>query len=219
MSLSHEPVRQLINAKFVSVWVNIKDDPAAGSSVRHPTTDQARDMARGLGEHNTQLLMLTPDGAIVNALAGYIGPADLLEELKFALAQLETLAKTPERDRRRVLARTHLKFADRLAKRPPATPEERFFGQVKTIGPSRGVADHRFVARCPLLPVKSFSTALMVGNAKSAFVSQVNGDPAQLNEMLRQLPSFGQPPGASPARDLLEKLVPQPSGTGAPRTP
>jgi hypothetical protein len=187
VSLSQDSVRQLIKERFVAAWINIKDDPAAGSSVRHPTTAQAADMARGLGEHNTQLLVLTPDGKIVDALAGHIGPKDLLEELKFGLTQLDALRKTSAANRSNVLARAHQQFADELAKRTP-TPVEQFIGQVKAVGPLRGVADHRFVARHPLLPVQSFTTALMVGNAKSAFVAEVNGDPAMLNRLLPQLP-------------------------------
>ncbi len=205
MSLSQDSVKQLVNDRFVAAWVNIKDDPAAGSSVRHPAGDKAADMARGLGEHNTQLLVLTPDGKIVNALAGYVGPADLLEELKFSLTQLETLRKTPEAQRSRVLAQAHKKFADEVAKRSPSGMEK-VIGQLKTVGPQRAAADHRFVAEHPLLPVQSFTTALMVGNAKSAFVAEVNGDPALLNGLLPQLPATA--PGTNP-RQLLDKLLPQ----------
>jgi hypothetical protein len=182
VSLSNEEVRQLLNDKFVCLWMNIKDDPAAGSSLAHPPTDQAKDMLRGLGEHNNQILMTTPDGKIINALAGYIGPEDLVEEIQFAVTNLAGLSKGSEAAKKTALAKTHRKFADELDKRQ--APEHlrsmaEVFGKVKRVGPQRGADDHRFTAQYALLPVKSFTTALMVGNGSSSFSSAVNGTPTE----------------------------------------
>ncbi len=218
MSLSHDSVKSLLNDRFISAWVNIEDDPAAGTSVRHPAEDQARHMARGLGEHNVQVLVLTPEGKIVNALAGYVGPADLLEELKFSLALLEALQKASRENHPRVLARAHREFADEVAKRTP-TAEERFFGTVKAVGPLRAAADHRFMAEHPLLPVGSFTTALMVGNARSAFVSQVSGDPAALDGLLPLLPSAGQGPNPPDLHQRLEQMIRRLDRPAPPRKP
>jgi len=162
--------------------MNIKDDPAAGSSLAHPPTDQAKDMLRGLGEHNNQILMTTPDGKIINALAGYIGPGDLVEEIQFAVVRLGALGKGSEASKKTMLAKAHWQFAEELDKRQ--APEHlrsaaEFFGKVKRVGPKRGVDDHQFVAQYPLLSVKSFTAALMVGNGSSSFASAVNGTPTE----------------------------------------
>jgi hypothetical protein len=181
VSLSNDEVRQTLNDKFVCVWMNIKDDPASGSSFAHPPTDQAADLLRGVGEHNNQILMLTPDGKIINALAGYIGAEDLLEELRFGISTLSELPKGTEAARKKALAKAHTAFAEQLDKRQSDRAfqlQEEVFSKVMLVGAKRGAEDHRFVAKYPLLPVKSFTTALMVGNAKTSFVSTVNGTPA-----------------------------------------
>jgi hypothetical protein len=194
VSLSNAAVKRLLEDSFVCTWVNIAADPAAGSSHPHPCTDRARDMARGLGEHNMQTLILTPDGRLLSALAGYIGPADLHEELKFALSLWEKVRKTPALGRPKVVETAHAAFARQLAQRKGRTGlvgwEERFFGQLKAVGNKRAVADHQFSAKHPLLGADRFTTALMVGNAKSAFVSQTSGTPADLDA----LDLFPKPP-------------------------
>ena len=178
VSLSDAHVRELLSEKFVCVWANIAGDPAAGSSHAHPCTDQARDMARGLGEHNTQTLILTPDGRLLSALAGYIGPPDLAEELSFGLALWEAVRHAPADAQAELLARAHMDRAKDFAGRNERTgsvgAEEQFFGTMWTVGNRRGVADHQFSAAHPLLPADRFTTGLMVGNAQSWFVSETN---------------------------------------------
>jgi hypothetical protein len=89
---------------------------------------------------------------------------------------------------------------------------------VKAVGPLRAAADHRFMAQHPLLPVGSFTTALMVGNARSAFVSQVNGDPAALDALLPLLPAD---PGTAPPdlNRMLEQMIRRPARPASPRKP
>jgi hypothetical protein len=204
VSLSHPDVRKLLSEEFVCTWSNIAADPAAGASHPHACADQARDMARGLGEHNTQTLILTPDGRLLTALAGYIGPADLLEELKMATSLWKKIANAPEASARRSLEQAHSAFAGEVLRRKGRDglvgQEEQFFGQLKEVGNKRVAADHRFSAAHPLMPAENFTTALLVGNAKSAFVSQVagNGTPAIANS-------------ASGAPGILS-LLDQPSG-------
>src|SRR5215467_11706052 len=98
VSLSDARVKELLADKFVCAWINIADDPAVGASHPHACTDQARELARGLGEHNTQTLILTPDGRLLSALAGFVGPADLAEELGFAFALWDTVRQAPADD-------------------------------------------------------------------------------------------------------------------------
>jgi hypothetical protein len=195
VSLSDKRVRRILNEKFVCAWLNIKDEASAGSSFAHKPSDPAPGLLRGNGEHNNQILLLTPDGRILGALAGYIGPDDLLEELKFGLTTLASLPKAPEEKRKEVLAKAHRKFAKQLEARKPtgqlAEVEERMQKQIAklqqampqvsgmniglTIGSKRGVEDHRFVMEHPLLPVDSFQTEMLVGNARTFFGSSVNG--------------------------------------------
>src|SRR5262245_12439465 len=179
VSLSNIDVRTLLADRFVCTWTNIASDPAAGTSHPHSCTDPARDMARGLGEHNTQTLILTADGRLLSAVAGYVGPADLLEELKFALSLVEKTRKEPSDRGRSIVEQAHSTFARELAGRAPRRDEvgreEEFFGQVKDVGLKRAIADHQFSAKNALLPVEKFTTERMVGNARSSFVAQTSG--------------------------------------------
>jgi len=179
VSLSNVDVRTLLADQFVCTWTNIAADPAAGTSHPHACSDPARDMARGLGEHNTQTLILTPDGRLLSALAGYVGPADLLEELKFARSLAEKVKKEPSDRARSVVEKAHSTFTRDLAGRSPrggeVGREEEFFGQLKDVGLKRAVADHQFSAKSAFLPVEKFSTERMVGNARSSFVAQTSG--------------------------------------------
>jgi hypothetical protein len=184
VSLSNADVRKLLAEKFVCTWTNIAADPAAGASHPHACTDPARDMARGLGEHNTQTLILTPDGRLLTALAGYVGPDDLLEELKMAASLWEKVRSEPAARGKQLLERDHAAFARELSERKPrgglVGREEAFFGQLKEVGSKRGAADHLYSAKNALLPAEKFTTAGMVGNAKSSFVSQTRGSGVNL---------------------------------------
>jgi hypothetical protein len=175
VSLSDAHVNELLTDQFVCAWVNIADDPAAGSSHPHSCTDQARELARGLGEHNTQTLILTPDGRLLSALAGYIGPSDLAEELHFGLALWEVVRQAPPDEQAQAVKQAHTDrakvFAQRKEGSGPVGAEEQFFGGMWTVGNKRGVADHQFSAAHPLLAADRFSTGLMVGNAQSWFVA------------------------------------------------
>jgi hypothetical protein len=178
VSLSDAVVKELLTEKFVCAWVNVANDPAVGASHPHACTDQARDMARGLGEHNTQTLILTPNGRLLSALAGYIGPGDLAEELHFALALWQAVAQAPADEQAAALQQAHADrakdFAARSERGGSVGAEEQFFGQTWTVGNQRGVADHQFSAAHALLPADQFTTGMMVGNAQTWFVSETN---------------------------------------------
>src|SRR5262249_8440043 len=143
-----------------------------------------------------------PDGRLLSALAGYIGPADLLEELKMAVSLWEKFAKAPEASGKHSLEQAHLAFASEVLRRKPRDgqvgQEEQFFGQLKEVGNKRAAADHKFSAAHPLMAADKFTTAMLVGNAKSAFVSQVagNGAPAVANSGSGS-PGVGSPDSVS----------------------
>jgi hypothetical protein len=185
VSLSNDEVQRVLNDQFICTWVNIKDDPAAGASFAHPPNDQAVELARGLGEHNNQILMLTPNGKIVNALAGFIGPADLLEELQFSVNLLGKLDKASDSKKEAEVTKAHKAVVERFETKKPSN--QGFFGMMEQfgnfgmmqIGATRAASDHRWTASHPLMPVRSFTTGGMVGNGKSVFVSSVNGTPKE----------------------------------------
>jgi hypothetical protein len=199
VSLSNKRVQQILNEKFICVWINLKDDPAAGASFAHKPSDPAPQLLRGNGEHNNQILLLTTNGEIINALAGFIGPQDLLEELKFGLNTLTALSKSTPSARKEALVKAHQKFAALLDARKPTGPlaeiEERMQKEISRlavslpstgvlqvelpIGSKRGVLDHRFVMEHPLLDVHTFRTEMLVGNAQTFFGSSINGAPKQ----------------------------------------
>jgi hypothetical protein len=181
VSLSDPGVKGTLAEQFVCTWTDISADPACGSSHPHDCTDQARELARGLGEHNTQTLILTPDGRLLGALAGYVGPADLLEELRFATSLWAEVQKAPSESRRKeVVQAAHAAFARDLGQRKARGGqvgwEEEFFGRLKDVGHKRGVADHEFSSSHALMPADELTTAMMVGDEKSAFVAQTNSN-------------------------------------------
>lgn len=184
VSLSQAEVKKLLNDKFVCTWVNIASDPAAGKSHPHACTDAARDLARGLGDHNVQTLILTADGRLLRALAGYFSPANLAEELKLARSHWDKPRKMPEPKSKQFREQAHTTYAQVLATRKHrqglAGMEAEFLGQFKAVGNQRGALDHQFSAKNALMPAERFTTAMRVGNANSAFVSQVNGSPEAL---------------------------------------
>src|SRR5262249_50265427 len=156
VSLSDPFVKKQLDENFVCTWTDVSNDPAVGSSYKHSCKDQTADMARGLGEHNTQTLILTPDGRLLSALAGYLGPEDLREELEFAASLCQKVRQEPESNRTKVVESAHADFAEKLSQRKGREGlvgmEERFFSKTMTVGNQRGVADHEFSAKHALMP-------------------------------------------------------------------
>lgn len=162
MTFSDKSVRKLLQREFVLTWLDLEGDEAAGSSFAHPPSDPAPSCIRGNGEHNVQLLVVTPAGEIVHALAGFISPTELLEELEFALEVFEGLDTTDEDTIRETLVAPHMDFAERLADRE-------WEGLLGDWEQRRAIADHRWVARHPLARASEFETEHLVGNATTFF--------------------------------------------------
>src|SRR5262245_55521266 len=179
VSLSSDRVQKLLRDKFVCAWVNLRGDKAAGASFAHGPNDAPVEVGRGLGARNTQTLMLTPEGRIVNAAAGAIGAADLVHELEFALRALADLDKAPEAYRTTLLTKAHKNY---LKKPPEGSTLEtinRLLVKVPAIvvGGNRAVDDHKFVIHNPLLPVQEFRINRMVGNDPVFFFGAKDGLP------------------------------------------
>jgi hypothetical protein len=186
VSLSDPQVKRLLNTRFVCAWENTEGQPAAGASFAHSPRDPAPSCVRGNGEHNVQLLFLTPQGEIFHVLAGYVSPKDLQEELKFALSTFDALAKAPTDSREGVVTRAHDDMVKQLEKRS-------FSGPLGDWERRRAVADHRFAGQHPLLAVDSFGPEMLVGNGQSFFGSSSGGTPSSLI-------------GTPEARELFEKI-------------
>lgn len=216
MTLSNDEVRQVLNDQFICAWFNIKDDPAAGMSFSHPPGDQAMDLLRGLGEHNNQILMVTPNGKILNALAGYIGPSDLLEELHFGVNLLAKVNKASEGNRESEVTKAHKTFAEQFEVKKPAN--NGFFGMpdfgagFMQTGSKRAASDHRWTAAHPLMPAKNFTTGGMVGNGKSFFAASGSGSMANFGGGGGgggSMPNFGGGGGSgsgNPANDAMRMM-------------
>ncbi|MGE5194669.1 MAG: hypothetical protein ACM3U2_19425 [Deltaproteobacteria bacterium] len=194
MSLSNAGVNRLLNDKFVCAYVNTKGDPNSGESFSHHPRDPVGPCLRGNGEHNVQMITISPAGEIFHVLSGYVGPEELLAELQFAEATGRELAKIKDSARRKAfLVAAHEKFTRELARRrfdedpasrmistpglrdlskqfqPPFGPEMQnlmagFTGE-------RGALDHAFVIKHPLLPYKEYRSEDLVGNARTFFGS------------------------------------------------
>lgn len=175
MSFSDKDVLARLRRNFVCAWVNLEGDPIAGESYAHPPGDPPPHCVRGNGEHNVQMLVLTPSGEIVSALSGYLSPQTLGEELDLAAALVRDLAGAEEVDvelRERVVALRHEAFAKELAERE--WPE--LFGEFEK---ARALSDHQFAQRHPLLHFERFRPEMLVGNARTFFGSSSGGTPSE----------------------------------------
>jgi hypothetical protein len=179
-------VKHLLNTRFVCAWENIEGQPVAGASFAHSPRDPAPSCVRGNGEHNVQMLFLTPQGEIFHVLAGYLNPKDLQEELRFALSTFDALRTAPTDSREGVITHAHEEIVKKLEKRS-------FSGPLGDWERRRAVADHRFAGKHPLLAVDAFRPEMLVENGKSFFGSSTGGTPSSLI-------------GTPEARELFEKI-------------
>jgi hypothetical protein len=183
VSFSSDSVRKILNREFVCTTVNISGDENAGISLKHRPSDPPGPCLRGNGEHNVQILMLTPKGRILNVLAGYVDPAELAEELRFASKLWKDVAGMNPDDAEAAVERAHSKWLNQhAAKRKQHVPN--FMGQdfagmrlpadfrdQFTAMFDRGKTDHEFARSHPLLPIDDYRSEMLVGNAKTFFGS------------------------------------------------
>jgi hypothetical protein len=179
-------VRRLLNTRFVCAWENTDGKPTPGASFAHRPRDPAPSCIRGNGEHNVQILFLTPQGEIFHVLAGYVSPKDLQEELRFALSSFDALRKSAADSREAIVTKAQEDMVTQLEKRS-------FPGPLGDWERRRAVADHRFAGQYPLLPLDSYRPEMLVGNGQSFFGSSTGGTPASLI-------------GSPQARELFEKI-------------
>ena len=176
MTLSDRTVRQLLQREFHCTWGNTDGDAAAGESFAHEPGDPAGSCIRGNGEHNVQLLILTPEGEILGALAGFLSAEELAEELRFASAlwrDLQRAVADEQLDREDVegfVADAHERRVRELEKRE-------WKGPLADFAKRRALSDHRFSARRALMPYEEFRIVDMVGSARTFFGTSQGGRP------------------------------------------
>lgn len=211
VSLSDDHVRECLRQEFECAWFNIKGETNSGTSFSHAPRDPAGPCLRGNGEHNIQLLTLTPQGEIFHVLAGYVGPEELAAELKFAADTYRELANIDNAKlRREFIADAHRRFLKTMDDRKfedsalPANAEQTIAkfqeaaasfsgiaGQVPgmTFGRQRATADHRFASEHPLLDVSQFRSEMLVGKATTFFGSTSSGGQGRPSATKPRLPT------------------------------
>src|SRR5262245_10527829 len=161
---------------FALAWKNIKDDPSCGSSYRHDPGEAAMPLLRGIGNHNVQLLFLTPDAKLVHVLAGYWGPRDLVREIE--LVRKLIAAAKEGKDKVAALHREHAR------EDAPAMDDDG--GRLllnrdltKRLEESRCLtgwkSSHDFMSKNALLPVEKYRAQDLVGEGESFFGARVSG--------------------------------------------
>ena len=176
-------LRRLLKKEFVCTWKNTTGDASAGASFAHDPKEPAPSCARGNGEHNVQMMVLTHEGKLLFVRAGYLDAKDMLEDLRFAR---KLKGKSKEE-----VAQAHRKERARLE-------EVEFKGPLASFAKRRALRDHQFVAKRPLLPVNEFVPTDLVGHGKAFFGSR-NGStkatahmgelPESIKKKLKEKPS------------------------------
>ena len=113
VSFSEPQVQSLLNNHFVCTFSNTQGDPTAGMSIKHSPNEPAGQCIRGNGEQNVQTIFLTPDEQIFHVATGFLSPADLAQEIKFAGQIFGEMQKNPDQSKAIVadLHRSRLKQA------------------------------------------------------------------------------------------------------------
>jgi hypothetical protein len=192
-------VKKLLQKEFVCAWVNLEGEAIAGSSFAHEPGTPAGQCVRGNGEHNIQLLTMTPEGKVFHVLAGYVAPRELVEELRLALSifgSLDDEVRTSPEDR---VVAAHKDFLAEHDKRASDAPEG--LETLLDMQHSRVRQDHRFCMRRPLMDVADFRPEMLVGNATTFFGSSTGGKPGE---------TIGQ--GGQEALDRIRKLIEENDG-------
>jgi len=183
-------VNTLLRTQFVCTRENTEGDPNAGGSIAHRPGEPAGRCIRGNGEHNVQLLALTPEGRIFWVLAGYVAPRELEAELRAALSTFRSLGDPGRATPEERVAGAHRDMIREIEKRP-------FDGPLGDWERRRALEDHRFMTRHPLLDAASFRPAMLVGNGRTYFSSSRGG---------RRHEGIGDTGAARAAQEALDAL-------------
>ena len=103
VSFSEPKTSRFLNQNFVNTYRDTTGNPTSGQSIWHEPGEPAGQCIRGNGKQNVQSLFLTPSGEIFHVAAGFLSPADLLEEAQFALQLFEDLKRETGEERENVI--------------------------------------------------------------------------------------------------------------------
>jgi hypothetical protein len=197
VSFSSPAVRKTLSDHFICARINTTGDPTAGASYSHAPSDPPGPCLRGNGQQNIQLIFLTPHGEMLHALAGYVGPDELADELKFALATYQALSSQRD-DGEQLVREAHARHLSMLgysedeihcngndplggmlssiamAIAEENTNPDKMLGGFKR---RQTLHDHRFAMRNALLPWRQFEPEMLVGKGQSFFGSTSSGAP------------------------------------------
>jgi len=139
------------------VWKNNSDDPTCGESYEHKPGDPASPLLRGNGEHNTQMLFLTPEGKLVHVLAGWCGPKELVSQIEFVKKHLKSDEEA--------LAAAHRELARVLA----LSEDGQGPAESKWWEKHAKKREHDYMAGHALIPLEDYRAEDVVGRGKSFF--------------------------------------------------
>lgn len=205
-SLSANDIVRRLKKDFVCAWDNTDGECNAGGSFAHPPSDPPPQCIRGNGEHNVQMLFLTPDRKLLHIVAGYVSAPELVQEIDFAknLYELVKRAKT-DTAKKHLIVNAHKQALRETEKRE-------FTGPLSDWAKRRVLADHKFAQKHPLLPASGYRSEDHVGRSTTFFGSSTNGRPKEGIGTPR--PKLPKTPGASasatsgtPSDELLEKIL------------
>lgn len=179
MTLSDPSVQKLLKRRFVCARLDTADDPVSGESFAHPPEDPPPSCIRGNGEHNVQILILTPDGKLLSALAGFVGADELVRELKRGLELADRVRGLDAERAAEAVRRSHDEFLAEFERQEDPDESDPFGGFFAKFERDRVVSDHRFSAENALLDAAEFTTARMVGNARTFFGSSTGRVPPE----------------------------------------
>ncbi len=163
-------MKKTLGRHFRLAWIDLSGEESAGSSFAHSPKDAPVMCLRGNGEHNVQMLMTTPDGKLLNAVAGYASARVLLEELKLVRELDQSIDGKKLFEQRKVIATKHQKRLDDVE-------NMEFDGVLGQITRTRLTADRKYARDHALIDARSFNTVDMVGHAKTFFGSSTGGVP------------------------------------------
>ncbi len=174
-------MQTILKKEFVAAWVDTQGDDAAGGSFAHDPEDSPGSCVRGNGRSNLQMLVLSPDGGILHAMAGFVPHDELLVELRYALDTFALaersgdLAREAVRLRHEELLAPEDGLVERLDLNELSSKGEidretmqRLMNQFRRDNVER---DREFVRKHPLLPIGKFETSMLSGGGISFFGS------------------------------------------------
>lgn len=170
MTFSDKGIQKVLASHFVLGWENTKDDASAGASFAHSPKDPSPSCVKGNGEHNIQILICTPDGKMLDVIAGYVSPEEFRLELEWALALGRSLAKAQNGE-------TAVREAHEAAVNKIDAVKDDGQDPFAKFGRMLDRRAHEWLAAHPLHPAIEFDPVAIVGEGQSFFGASKGATP------------------------------------------